>query len=196
MELLKIGTSLDRGRVGQRQSNWYFSRLYVDKRDDRPPRLWQLDVTYYTGGLDKVPHIPEICLVAGGATLVDSSEARFEVPGAPSPWDKPLDFRRVQYERMDERSGAMRQAVQYYIFSLNGEPESNRLKIRRKLTYPSVKHCYFAKIQFAPSWAVTDTDETDRAAQEFIASSLPIVLQVLPSGRDIKRLDAGGPAAE
>ncbi len=193
MEPLKIGTWLDKSRIAERRSNWYLSRIYIDTRKNKRARRylqWRVNVTYYTGGLDKVPHVPDACLVAGGATIVDASDVKFSVLAARRPWDEPVTFGRTLYERHDRQNQQTVQYVQYYAFSLNGEPEANRLTVRRKLAYPWVRYCYFAKIQFGPLSPITNSEEADAAANEFLNYLLPEVLQTLPSSKDVSKLNS------
>ena len=50
---------------------------------------------------------------------------------------------------------------------------------------------YFAKIQFGPfgNREVGDSDEADKAAEAFLQSLLPHVLEMLPGKADIQDLD-------
>jgi len=196
---LGVGTSFDETRLADRRSNWYVARLYEDARPaDRtgPLRWWRLDVTYYTGDLDTVPHIPEKCLVASGADVLDTTPLRFEVPAARGPWDRPFTVLRTRYQTFDKSTLSVKQFVQYYVFCLNGVPESSWKKVRLLLTYPWVRHCYFAKIQFAPRHQVADLDDADRRAEEFANAFLPAVLKALPEPADIEALDSGAPRAD
>ena len=90
---------------------------------------------------------------------------------------------------LDRQAQARRRYVDYYIFSVNGQPVTDRLVVRRKLTYPWVKHCYFAKIQFGPATAIGDFEDADRAAQEFVSYLLPRALEALPTSQDVQRLE-------
>jgi len=192
-ELLGIGTGLDEKRLESRCSNWYVSRIYLDTRVTdpmNPYKYWHLAVYYYTGGEDKVPHISEVCLVAGGASPQEPSDVTFHVPSAPSGWDESIKLRRVPYVVADPVSGVENRFVQYYTFSLNGRPEEDRNRVRLTLTYPWVKYCYFAKIEFAPRGVITNMDEADRAGEDFFKNYLPTVLRFLPMPDAIDRLDS------
>ena len=191
LELLHIGTGVDQDRRGQRSSNWYASRVFVDTRPGRQFTHWELEVTYYTGGLDNVPHVPEVCLRAAGANLIDEECGRvsFSAPAARNPWDEALDFNRTVYEKRNY-SGTIEKGVQYYIFSLNGRPERMWERVRLELTSPFGSYCYFAKIQFSPRQRITDVDQADEAAADFIRYVLPSVLQALPMPEDIQALNA------
>ncbi|MHC4561188.1 MAG: hypothetical protein ACYS8X_00265 [Planctomycetota bacterium] len=192
MSLLGIGGAADRRRYPLRQSNWYISRIYVDSRAtgrNSPFRYWRLDVYYYTGLRDSVPHVPEICQEAGGAT-VTSENVFFDIPAGTSPWRERVGFRRVISERT-ARNGTSARAVEYYIFSVNGRPLNERIDTRIALNMPTVRHSYFAKIQFGPipDRTIRDIEEVDRRAEEFMQHLLPHVLGMLPTKEDIRKLD-------
>jgi hypothetical protein len=195
MELLKIGTSTDESNLAERKSNWLSVRIYRDSRlpKQHPLRYWRLEVYYYTGGVDLVPHVPEICAVAGGATHLRTEELGISVPGSAGAWGAgAIAFRRALFERTNRKGQAAR-FVQYYTFSLNGKPESRREMVRLRLTNPFVRHAYFAKIQFSPVpvYVLPRPEEADAGAAEFVRSFLPHVLASLPTAADIEALDAG-----
>jgi len=198
LDALGIGTSWDKNRVAQRKSNWYLIRTYRDndKPVGDPLRYWNLDVYYYTGALDTVPHIPERCMIAGGATLEKSVDVPISVPAARSPWDENLEIRRATFEVTDEITMMTSQYVQYYLFSLNGRPEASWEKVRLGLSYPWIRYCYFAKIQFYPRMPVTDLAEADKAAEALMDNFLPIILQALPTPEDIKALGSSAKGVE
>ena len=192
MELLKIGTSTDKANLPKRKSNWLSIRVYRDRRvkPGRALRYWRAEIYYHTGGVDVVPHVPEICGVAGGAVLLGSDDIQVTLPHAPGEWGgKPIDFRRTRFERTD-LSGATSRYAQYYVFSLNGHPESSRNVVRLRLTSPFIRYAYFAKIQFAPLGSMIDARKTDEAAKEFARHFLPEALKTLPMPADVEKLDA------
>ena len=194
LESLAIGTPLDFSTVDDRKSTWYVSRTYVDRQKSRGRkyRLWQLDVTYYTGTMDKAPHFPERCLQAAGMILGNMGNVEFEVPDAPGPWGtEPVICRAVEYN--NPRGTWENLHVQYYVYSLNGYPESSWKAVRLKMASVFGKYAYFAKIQFNPLNEIGDPKEAKQAAEEFVKYMLPEVLKALPTPEDIKRLEFGAP---
>jgi hypothetical protein len=192
MDLLKIGTGTDERNLPKRKSNWLAIRQYRDSRvaPRHPLRYWRAEIYYYTGGGDLVPHVPEICGPAGGAVHLGSQDVQISLPDAPGPWGSgAIGFRRARFQKI-ELNGATSQYVQYYVFSLNGHPESNRNMVRLRLTSPFVRHAYFAKIQFGPLGSVVDQREAERAAKEFARHFLPEALKALPMPADLERLNA------
>ena len=191
LDSLKIGTGFDKGRIPDRCSNWHVVRIYRDNSVPvgQPFRYWHLEVYYYTGGMDTVPHIPERCMQAAGARSVGSSDVNFRIPGLPSPWwDQPVKFRRSRFELYDDRSFRTQEVVEYYVFSLNGVPETSWENVRLQLTKPWVRYCYFAKVQFTPLGGGTRLKELDLAAEEFMGHFLPVILRALPMPSDIEAL--------
>ncbi|MFP4053428.1 MAG: hypothetical protein ACLFV7_06145 [Phycisphaerae bacterium] len=190
LDLLKIGTALDKERIDGRASNWYVSRIYENAQADprQFDRFWHLAIEYYTGGIDTVPHVPEICLVAGGAAATQSETINVKIADLPAPWNEGFRLRRVVYEFVDPRTAAVAQYVQYYVFSLNGVPEVDRNVVRLELTLPWVRYAYFAKVQFGPRGTVDDIEEADQAAKEFLRAAMPAVLNALPSRQTVATL--------
>lgn len=180
MEALGMGTGSDKERYPKRSSNWYSMRIYEDPRPEALYRYWRLELTYYTGSLDKVPHVPERCLAASGARLLGEQSVPFAIPHLPDGWSAPK-VRRVRFEMSDRLGVQTAGFAQYYVFSINGVPEDSWELVRAKLMDPTLRRCYFAKVQFAPWGDVKDVALTDKAAQEFLAAAMSEVLKVLPT---------------
>jgi len=194
MELLKIGTASDVKRLPDRRSNWYCVRIYRDGRLPLrdPLRYWRLEVYSYTGGVDLVPYVPEMCAVSGGATHVRTDDFPIRAEDLPGVWGaEPIPFRRALFQVENLARTRTSWFVQYRTFSLNGRPESRRSAVRLKLANPFVRHACFARIQLAPVpvHAVPDPKAADEAVGEFAHHVLPHVLKALPTPEDIERLD-------
>jgi hypothetical protein len=196
LNTLGVATSWDRTRYEDRQSNWYVHRFYLDERPEGPFKLWTLSVTYYTGGLDVVPHIPEVCLQAAGSSVQSSESVDFEIPAGTvdedswPAWQGKLAFREVPYYSRPRQQGLGQEPhVDYYIFCLNGEPTNSREEVRLKLTNPLTQYAYFAKIQFGPREAVYDKQAARQAAESFIRAALPAILEQLPKPETVEKLN-------
>ncbi|MBN1943316.1 MAG: hypothetical protein JW849_08485 [Phycisphaerae bacterium] len=187
LSTLKIGSTLDDQRYPERKSNWYINRIYEDTREpeNSPFRFWILDVVFYTGGEVTVPHVPDICVQAGGATPTGRNTLNVEVPSAKDPWRK-TPFVALSYERMYQ--GNLQELVQYYLFSVNGLPETDRDWVRVRLADPTWRYVYYSKIQFFPRGNVSSVKIADEKAAEFLQQVLPAIFTQLPSAEDIQRL--------
>lgn len=186
LSTLKIGSTLDEQRIKVRRSNWYINRLYEDTREpeNSPYRYWFLDVVFYTGGEVTVPHVPDICAQAGGATPTGRDERKIAVPEVRAPWNF-TPYVSLRYERSFQ--GHLQELVQYYVFSVNGLPETDRDKVRLRLVNPTWRYVYYSKIQFYPRGGV-EPKLADEKAGEFLRFCLPAILSQLPSAEDIEKL--------
>jgi len=206
MELLGIGTVTDERNLPLRRSNWMSMRTYRDIR--RPPgdplRFWQLRVYYYTGGVDLVPHVGDVCILAGGGTVLSSDDMPIAIAGAEGPWGgSPVKFRRLVFQPAKSTA----EFVQYYVFSINGQPRNDRNAVRWELGMLNVKHAFFAKIEFAPLpvvqkvgnrlvYSIPRPEEVDAAAGDFVQHVMPSVLKTLPTAQDVAELDKAGTGKE
>ena len=193
LRTLGIGTSYDKKRYDNRSSNWYVARIYEDSRvtdPNSPYRFWRMEIYYYTGLKDKVPHVPLRCLEAGGAKVLSHEKVPFTFPTGGEPWNGQIGFQRAHWQRVNP-DGSSRQGVEYYVFSLNGQPARKWEYVRFKMALPGPRYNYFAKIQFAPAGysSFTDLAEADRAAAEFIKYALRAALETLPDAADVERIN-------
>jgi len=180
--------------------NWYSSLMYGDTRDGEKSngqkQYVRVDITYYTGLLDAVPHVPDNCLGAAGATIDrgDSGPVDVTVPSAAPPWDAFAVYR-TTYVMRDRAT----KTAQYFFFSINGKPTTHWQTVRGQLTLPWVKYCYFAKVQLAVFrlergrlLPERDLAECDGVCRDFLKFALPEILRFLPSAKDVERLESSG----
>ncbi len=194
-------------RLADRTANWYASRTYRDTRPNAPFRYWQLDVYYYTGLKDQVPHVPGICLVAGGAENLEEKFLEVSVPGV---FDgQPLMFVATTYEIAPRMNQPLQNGVDYFMFIFNGEPvkpgkvegllsfliglnKSGQLRKRAREELASLEaYNYFAKVQLSPIGRPRfDIEDANAAARELIEVAMPEIIQLLPTAQDVKALEA------
>ncbi len=189
---LGIGTGYDKERYPTRRSSWYGIGFYADRRKGQaePFQYWRMEIFYYTGLRDNVPHVPERCLDAGGVSVLSREIVPFKSLAARPPWDKDVKFRRVHYRFSGAGRIGSREGAEYYIFSVNGEPISSSDRVRLELANPTITYSYFAKIQFTAlsSEGIESAATADEAAGEFINVMLPSMLNTLPTADDIDDL--------
>ena len=173
--------------------NWYYMAVYRDTRaaSDSSRRHIRLDITYYTGLLEAVPHVGERCIVAGGGTIIrgQSKPIPVRLPALPAAWKNWRDIKvyRTTYE-VRNRDGAVTRASQYHIFSMNGEPTCRWEIVRWEMGALTLKYCYFAKIQITSRKPEPDVEKSDAICREFIEYVLPEVLRFLASADDVKKM--------
>ena len=176
--------------------NWYFSGIYRDTRSGGanalPGRHYvQMQISYYTGLLDAVPHIPFVCLGAAGYTVIagESGFVSVSVPTAARPWNN-LEIYRTTFTKKGNKT------AQHHFFSVNGKPSADWKLVRGRLSVPWVTSCSVARGQLGVGAAEgggllpeTDTAKCDELCRDFLAHALPEILRFLPSAEDVAALE-------
>jgi hypothetical protein len=149
-----------------------------------------LAVTYYTGKVDTVPHVPDRCYVADGfqPTVYKTLTWGLGQYGPGAAREVPVRF--IDFEDQTAR-GQQNRCVTYF-FHANGTYEEDPLTVRRRLQDLFAKYGYFAKIEVMtllparPGAGENDPlKEGDRklaasAMQKFLTAALPEVERLLP----------------
>lgn len=170
--------------------NWYYFAIYGNRRlreNDARAHVY-LQVTYYTGLLDAVPHVSQVCVAAAGGTVL-SREGGL-IPVSLPPDRVPPGWEKVELNRTVYVLKQRNKLAQYHIFSMNGQPTAHWWKVRGTLGWPSVKYCYFAKIQLAPKNPNLGNEVSDEICRDFAQAVLPEVLKFLPTAADVEKLEA------
>lgn len=166
-----------------------FEGLDADAREQRcyalqrqyPGGVVKLALTYYTGSVDTVPHIPERCMVAGGFDPVNPQTLAWPVfPDRPE-GERDLGVRFIQFEQAADvgpSSAAVPMDVAYF-FHVNGGYESDPITgVRLRLTDLTVRHAYFAKVELMTQGR--DRDLAGRTMTRFLVAAMPAVEACLP----------------
>ncbi len=179
-----------------------FRKATLEERQQMAGKIYAADprakvhfaVTYYTGSVDTVPHVPERCFAADG--FRPTSFQVVKLPVLPRPGDAAnTEVRLINFEdQIDSRSSRPRQVS--YFFQVNGEYEEDPIfGVRKKLQNLFQRYAYFAKIEL-----VTDLPDPAGAApvmSDFLAHAMPEVERVLPNWETAQNGQTGpAPAAE
>jgi exosortase len=153
----------------------------------RPNASVHLSLTYYTGRVDSVSHIPERCYVGGGeASSVQSVQTRLIVAG------RPMDLRLVTIDAPRQTPGAIHYVA--YCYRVNGRQESETWRVRRSLLNVFAREAWYAKIEVATP--VADADQAALVLSDFLSFASPEIERRLPGGtattpsRDVTNLAA------
>lgn len=149
-----------------------------------------LAVTYYTGKVDTVPHVPDRCYVADGfqPSVYEIKDWKLGdyAPGAP----RAVKARFIDFEDQTTR-GAQNRCVTYF-FHANGKYEEDPNKVRLTQQDLFARYRYFAKIEvmtLLPSrpgasekdpLKQNDRNAASAAMQRFLTATLPEVEKLLP----------------
>jgi Protein of unknown function (DUF3485) len=142
-----------------------------------PDSVINMAVTYYTGLVDTVAHIPERCYIADG----------FEPTSTPDTPVWKLDDGRqltVRFINFEDQSGAARisRSVAYF-FQVNGRYEDNPEGVRFSLQNLFAKYGYYAKVELMtldPS-----SVESAHTMTAFISSAIGELEKTLPDWKKV-----------
>jgi exosortase len=139
---------------------------------DHPSASVHLSLTYYTGRVDSVSHIPERCYVGGGeASSTRSVQKTWNING------QPTDVRLVTIDNPQAKPGAIRYVA--YCYRVNGRPESESWRVRRSLINVFERYAWYAKIEVATP--VADADQAAKVLTDFLSNALPEIQSRLPN---------------
>jgi len=171
----------------------------------QPHALVHMALTFYTGLVDTVAHIPDRCYVADGYEPVDpdmpywnvgpltkagahtAGPSTRESSAGPEKADveKPgqLQVRFINFEDQTGSRGFVTRSVAYF-FHVNGEYIAAPESVRRKLQNLFETHGYYVKVELMT--VVRNRDESAKVMQDFLASVMPDVEKCLPDWNKIK----------
>jgi hypothetical protein len=135
-----------------------------------PQAFVQFAVTYYTGLVDTVAHIPERCVVADGYEPQDPQTLVWETEKSP------VEVRFINFE--DQTGFERTPRAVAYTFHVNGHYESSPTGVRRSLQNLFQKYGYYAKLEMMAQGMHPEQART--IMNEFLALAAPRVEQVLP----------------
>jgi hypothetical protein len=165
-------------------------RVLGEMQAKAPQAFVNMAVTYYTGMVDTVAHIPDRCMVADGYEPTKPPEV--------VTWDvkphAPVTVRYINFEDQTARGSVNRNVA--YFFQVNGAYEHDPITgVRLRLQDLTERHGYYAKIELMN--LVHDQSTAKAAMADFLTSALPDVERCLPDWAKVKaeeqRQTAAGP---
>lgn len=164
-------------------------------RKINPGAVVNFAVTYYTGMVDTVAHVPDRCYVADGYEPSQFEEVDWRIirPAGASITD-PLQPVRVRYINFEDQSGTgkISRSVSYF-FKVNNQYESGPLGVRRRLADLGEKFGYYCKIETMT--LMNDHPASARVQTDFLTHAMPEVEKCMPDWEKVHR-DAQASAAK
>jgi hypothetical protein len=159
-------------------------------RSKVPQAHVRMAVTYYTGMVDTVAHIPDRCYVADGFVPDKKETPTWRVANKKR---DPIDIT-VSSIHFEEAEGGSRESITKnvaYFFHCNGEYEHDAIfGVRRRLQDLSERHAYYAKVEVMTE--MRDRAKSDQTIADFLTSALPEVEQCLPDWQQVKAGESSG----
>jgi hypothetical protein len=166
-------------------------------RQQFPNAVISLSVTYYTGMVDTVAHVPDRCVTADGYEPKEYTTPQWpiarQLPPAAKPHaadGTPSDDVEVRYINFEDQTGAAKfpRSVSYF-FHTNGKFISSPLGVRNELANLFVKKGYYAKIETMTT--IADTRISAEKTANFLESALPEVHKCMPDWNKVVAGEAG-----
>jgi hypothetical protein len=114
-------------------------------QQEHPEGVVRLAVTYYTGLVDTVPHIPEKCYVADGFQTEGSVAIDATAGNYPDGTPRALQYSYLHFQDTTGMGRVDRDVA--YLFHVNGRYVSNNIAVRDELADLRKKYGYFAKVE-------------------------------------------------
>jgi hypothetical protein len=153
---------------------------------NHPTGVINLAVTYYTGLVDTVAHVPDRCYVADGYEPKSWEEVKWNIDGG-----KPVEVRFINFEDGSGRSAATRSVA--YFFHVNGTFESSPESVRLHLQNLFERYGYYSKVEVMT--LINDRAESARVMTDFLSAAMPEVRKSLPDWEAVQRGAASAASA-
>jgi hypothetical protein len=156
-------------------------KLLARLQAEKPEAVLNCAVTYYTGSVDTVPHVPDRCYFADGfaSSQYDVPTWTLHLPDG----DLKMPVRYITFEDQDPHRGSTPRSVAYF-FKVNGHYEQNVLGVRQELQNIFERKAYFAKIELMD--IVRDRNVSAAAMADFLSHALPEINKVLPDWQSVR----------
>jgi hypothetical protein len=156
------------------------SSLLAVLQTQHPEGVINADVTYYTGLVDTVAHIPDRCYIASGWEPKDKVYPAWDLgPGrlGKKPGDDPrISVRFIDFE--DQTGASQTEKNVAYFFHVDGEYQSDPDMVRAKLQNLLQRYGYYAKVELQT--VMTDQKRSQQVMQDFLRQALPSIEATLP----------------
>ena len=160
------------------------ARLQMEK----PEAVLNMAVTYYTGLVDTVAHIPDRCMIADGFEPSEYETPQWDMgPGrlGKAPGDDPkIGVRFINFEDQTA-AGRVTRRVAYFFFA-DGHYVSDPIDVRTILQNLRYKHGFYSKVELMT--IAKDHDQSAKIMADFLKSALPEVEKCLPDWNKVELL--------
>ena len=145
-----------------------------------PNAVVSLSVTYYTGMVDTVAHVPDRCVTADGYEPSSYETTNWpiarELPARYKADGDNIKLRFINFEDQTGRGNVPRSIS--YFFHVNGEFACSPLDVRSKLAELFERKAYYCKIETMTTMA--DSKESAQVQTDFLTGVMPEVIRCLP----------------
>ena len=154
--------------------------LVAEKRRRNASAAVSMSVTYYTGMVDTVAHVPDRCVTADGYEPKSYKTEKWpiarDLPRAAKTDGDNIELRYINFEDQTGTSNVPRSIT--YFFHCNGGFVSGPLGVRSRLANLFETRGYYCKIEVMTT--IRDEAESARVMTDFLTAAMPEVLKCMP----------------
>ncbi len=144
--------------------------MFGDVQRQNPAAAVSLAVTYYTGLVDTVAHVPDRCYIADGYDTDGARALHWSAGG------RGLD---VRFLGFDDTTGAGRVSRNVaYLFQVDGQYVCDPIAVRTILANLFTRYGYYAKVELMT--VLPDREKSAKVMDDFLGSAIPGIETVLP----------------
>lgn len=157
--------------------------LLSQVQHEYPDAVLNVGVTYYTGMVDTVAHIPDRCYIADGYEPSSYKILSWDAfDGRPGRDERHDDVRFISFEDQVAARHAEARNVGYF-FQANGEYTSDPIGVRLRLQNLRERYGYYAKVELM---SISDPDVSARIMNDFLKPALPEIEKCLPDWKAVQ----------
>jgi hypothetical protein len=147
-----------------------YAREMARVQSIHPEGVVHLGVTYYTGLVDTVAHIPDRCYVADGYEPRDYQVEHWEIAS------QPVQVRFINFEDQVGYGKQVRSVA--YFFQVNGRYTDDPLAVRIALQNLRERYGYYAKVEVMD--LLSDKDRSAQVLTDFLSQAMGSIEHALP----------------
>jgi hypothetical protein len=149
-----------------------------------PDAVVNCAVTYYTGLVDTVAHIPDRCYIADGFQPSSYETPKWDlgIKRLGPNGDQPLPVRFINFEDQTSAGRVTRQVA--YFFFADGQYESDPIGVRKTLATLTYRHGFYSKIELMT--VLKDQDKAQQVMCSFLTAALPEIEKCMPDWNTVE----------
>ena len=155
---------------------------------ENPAAVVRVGVTYYTGMVDTVAHIPDRCYVADGFVPDVKETPTWELRDKDGQTFRTA-VTSIHFEDSTPQRGSVTRNVVYF-FHCNGGFEHDAISgVRMRLQNLFERSAYYAKVEVMTE--MSNRERSDATIRDFLCNLIPEVQRCLPDWEQVKARESG-----
>lgn len=143
---------------------------FLELQQKTPEGAISLSLTYYTGLVDTVAHVPDRCYIADGYDVASADNLKWPAGGRNLA---------VRYLSFEDTTGVQRVSRNVaYLFQANGKYVAGPIDVRIVLQDLFARYGYYAKIELMTT--MSDRDKSAKIMDDFLGHAMAPIEMALP----------------